>query len=465
MTDPKDFDFERFVRMTNISQIGGLICCCLRKNVSRDNLIKNIYLSLQMYNQTSLNTSNDMGLFKDIGDWFRSRRINKKEEELSDRINALKQEERRLNKDLMALKEVTIDVSWFRLTHIAPHSPNFIIFTPINHPSVTTMKDLEGKREEEEKKRRAQLHQTVESCLSTVSSLIKQRKLDNAEQLLATVLSTIKILDDGALNISYASLVQSITDTRDKIRDEEIKRQEKEERDREKVERLRREEERKRIEKAQEEKEEKEKRAREYEEKLQKEEQERQLEVERLKAIVTCKKSEPESFLQYLRLNHVTCFYHFTDKLNLPSIRRLGGLYSWFYCEQHGIEIPNPGGDHDSRRYDSQYGLQDFVRLSFCDDHPMAWRKKQNGAELVLLKVSIDVATFRDTLFSDVNAAARDHSHGAELDDLKRVNIAATKQHYVSRTDPIFHEHQAEILVKTFIPLEYILNIDNPIRM
>ena len=112
-----------------------------------------------------------------------------------------------------------------------------------------------------------------------------------------------------------------------------------------------------------------------------------------------------------------------------------------------------------------RYGLQDYVRLSFCNDHPMAYRLRQSGARLVLLKIKIDVAGFRETQFSDINATDSGHQHGGECEDLRRVDIRATKLSCVSKTDAEFKPHQAECMIKTFLPIEYIDNIDNPQRM
>jgi hypothetical protein len=90
---------------------------------------------------------------------------------------------------------------------------------------------------------------------------------------------------------------------------------------------------------------------------------------------------------------------------------------------------------------------------------------KRTGGRLVLLKIKIDVATFLDTQFSDINAADNNVSHGASFADLRAVDIDATKQTYVSRQSPIFAAHQAECMVKTFVPIEYIENINNPQRI
>ena len=81
------------------------------------------------------------------------------------------------------------------------------------------------------------------------------------------------------------------------------------------------------------------------------------------------------------------------------------------------------------------------------------------------MKIKIDVAWLNDTLFSNMNATDSSHSHGSTLLDLKRVDIKATQEQYVSNIAPNFKLHQAEVLVKRHIPIEYIENIDNPIHL
>lgn len=207
--------------------------------------------------------------------------------------------------------------------------------------------------------------------------------------------------------------------------------------------------------------------AREAEERCQREEAARKAREERMRlnTMAHTQKANAWEFRNYLSSNGIKFFYHFTDRRNLDSIRKNGGLYSWYYCENHGISIPFPGGGEQSRNLDRWHGLQDYVRLSFCDDHPMAYRLKLDGYNLVLLRIRIDVALLEETLFSDINAADGAHHHGRTMDDLKRVDLNATQQHYVSSSSPIFKKHQAEVLVKTFIPLEYIENINNPMSM
>jgi hypothetical protein len=172
------------------------------------------------------------------------------------------------------------------------------------------------------------------------------------------------------------------------------------------------------------------------------------------------KKYDWKKFEEVLHKNGITKFYHFTDQLNIESIKKSGGLYSWYHCDITGTNITKSGGDTLSRELDTRYSLQDYVRLSFCNDHPMQFRLSKLDYNLVVLEITLEVAYFEHTKFSDMNATDKRHSHGSSLSDLEAVNFSATKRSYVKTEDPEFKQHQAEILAKTWIPLEYIKNIN-----
>lgn len=172
-------------------------------------------------------------------------------------------------------------------------------------------------------------------------------------------------------------------------------------------------------------------------------------------------KPNTEQILRLLRNNSIRYLYHFTSIKNIPSIKKNGGLYSWDYMERHGISIPVAGGDSMSRRLDMKYNLQDFVRLSFCSDHPMAHRLRVSGENIVLLMIDIRAAAFSGAQYSDMNAADSRHHHGPDYSDLERVDFSAVKRTYVSSSDPDFKTHQAEVMVRTHIPSEFILNLDD----
>ncbi|WP_288816328.1 DarT ssDNA thymidine ADP-ribosyltransferase family protein [uncultured Alistipes sp.] len=168
-----------------------------------------------------------------------------------------------------------------------------------------------------------------------------------------------------------------------------------------------------------------------------------------------------ENMAEYRRIleeNGVRRLYHFTNRENLASIKKHGGLFSWFYCELNDWDIPKPGGNPDSRSLDVRYGLHNYVRLSFCSDHPMQARL---DGDLVLLEIDPEVALWEGTLYSDKNAADSKHCHGDDLGILHSIRFDATRKTYVSQCDPDFKYHQAEVMVRTHIPSRYILNLDN----
>lgn len=339
------------------------------------------------------------------------------------------------------------------------------IFEPRSFDLQTTMRSLKEKRIELKNQRIAKLREQINLNFNSIKSLIDNEEADRAGNLLVETYSAIKEVNDTELLNSYSEFLSKVKSLKDKILQQEIERKRKQ--------KEREEEERRKRELAEQEKKakleqarlRKEREAREYEERLRSEALQKELERKRLTETVTRKKSDSERFLDYLRRKGITCFYHFTDENNLTSIRLHGGLYSWYYCENHNITIPKAGGSSDSRTLDTRHGLQDYVRLSFCSDHPMQYRLKLAGSKLVLLKIKVDVAAFKDTQFSNMNAAANAVQHGASFEDLERVNIYAVKSTYVRKDDDIFHEHQAECMVKTFIPIEYITNIDHPQRL
>ena len=166
--------------------------------------------------------------------------------------------------------------------------------------------------------------------------------------------------------------------------------------------------------------------------------------------------------MQYLIDNGIKYLYHFTDKDRINSIIKQGGLLSYKRCLDEAIVMPIRDDMALSRDIDAEYGLEDYARLSFCNRLPKIKERQGNGKELVLLKISIDVATFEDTVFTDMEATSPLMSHGASFDDLKKVNLQATQKSDSCMSEKEYLQKQAEVLVKGFIPLKYIQNIKNP---
>lgn len=382
--------------------------------------------------------------------------------ELESRLSELQKLRKAADDEIERLKNLPVETPGFDIAVSSPRK-EYKTFIPPTPMEIRSMKDLMEKRIKEEEERKRQLRQQVSRVFDDIKNLIEDKKPDEAQELLYKTSSAIAELKDEHLTGLYQELKHDIEGVREELRQIELRRLAEEAKRREEEEARRLERERIRKQREEEERLERERKAREYEERLAKEEESRHQEIERLTTLVTRKKDESDAILEYLNMKGVRRFYHFTDKKNLNQIKKLGGLYSWYYCKQNGIEIPNAGGNRDSRNFDIRHGLQDYVRLSFCKDHPMAYRKHNEGSELYLLYIDIEVATFIETLFTDRNAASSSFACGAELKDLHKVNIDATQRTCVSRDDgEVFSLHQAECMIKTFIPKKYITNIDSP---
>ena len=170
---------------------------------------------------------------------------------------------------------------------------------------------------------------------------------------------------------------------------------------------------------------------------------------------------EEEAIIKILEENKIGAFYHFTSIRNLESIKEQGGLYSWYYLKKNGMDIPFTGGNELSHSLDTSKKIADYVHLSFCKDHPMTYRLYGEGEDVAVLTISPEVALLKDTLFSNMNAIDANAIVKGGANGLNCVNFEATKEKYVSRDDPMFKYHQAEVLVKTHIPLKYILDLDD----
>lgn len=327
-------------------------------------------------------------------------------------------------------------------------------------PTLKSLKDERLTREAHDLKL---LKEIISTLLEEAENHIAQGKAKEAKQSLYSLHDKIIRIKDVAIRQRYTKAREALTKLEDalerkriaQLAEEQRRKNEEARKKKEEQERIKREQERKAEELRRKRQEEADKRA---EEALKKEQAE-QAERQRLEKLSAERKENWDDFYQVLVSNGIRYLYHFTDTRNIPSIKRHGGLFSWYYCKNNNISIPCQGGDYDSRELDKKYGLQDYVRLSFCDDHPMAYRLQQSGSDIKVLRIKIDVALLKDTLFSDINAADKLHTHGGSLNDLKRVNFAATKRHYISRNDEDFKPHQAEVMVKTFVPLKYIENI------
>lgn len=176
------------------------------------------------------------------------------------------------------------------------------------------------------------------------------------------------------------------------------------------------------------------------------------------------KRSNWNDFKEILDQHHITRLYHFTDRDNLESIIKNGGLYSWADCDEKGIKIPKQGGGDTSRSLDRRDGLQHYVRVSFTRRHPMMYVAMNDGriSNPVVLEIDPEVIYWDDTLFADRNATRNGAQKGGTLADFKKIHFNAVTARTLFDLDeneqPFF---QAEVMVNHFIPLKSIINIGN----
>lgn len=178
------------------------------------------------------------------------------------------------------------------------------------------------------------------------------------------------------------------------------------------------------------------------------------------------KKSNWQEFKAVLEVHGINKLYHFTDRDNLESIIKNGGLYSWMDCERKGIKVNKPGGSIVSRQLDTSRSLGDYVRLSFTTQHPMMYVAMKDGriSNPVILEIDPEVVYWNETLYANLNAARYtiEPNIGPTISDFKQIHFQSVKarKHFdlPEEEQPYF---QAEVLVKNFIPLEYLKNIGN----
>ena len=174
------------------------------------------------------------------------------------------------------------------------------------------------------------------------------------------------------------------------------------------------------------------------------------------------RKTNWKEFHYALEQNKIEKLYHFTDKSNLDSIRNVNGLLSFRNCKNYNVSITRKGGDELSLKLDKMRGLDNYIRLSFCPDHPMLFVTLNEGRILnpVILEISTEVIYFNHTKFSNQNAVKSGVLIGENIVAFKNIHLDLFKQSYFSVEEELKPFYQAEVLVLESIPDKYILNIN-----
>lgn len=171
-------------------------------------------------------------------------------------------------------------------------------------------------------------------------------------------------------------------------------------------------------------------------------------------------KDDAEEIIHFFKENGIFEFYHYTDSRNINSILQNNGLFSLNELNRRNIDFYR--GSETSEK-------AEYVRLTYSMNHPLMHVSLDKGRiiSVRLLNINLEVATFKDTIFSNVNVARTSTPPtvilGGDIAFLKnhlRLDIIKRPNHFnLSAYDAAFY--QAEILVKEHLPIEYITNLSN----
>jgi ssDNA thymidine ADP-ribosyltransferase DarT-like protein len=160
--------------------------------------------------------------------------------------------------------------------------------------------------------------------------------------------------------------------------------------------------------------------------------------------------------------------FHFTDRRNLPSIKTVGGLFSYARLKEMKVEIPAPGGNDWSHEADAYKSMDQYVHLCLRPTHPMEHAARVDGriASSIFLSIHTDVLQIKGVRFTaGVSNKADVESHSIE----DAIGILDFDMLYGGWKDWSNPEIQArlqqvekyEILVPDHVPINRILNLPN----
>ncbi len=410
-------------------------------------------------------------------EFLRTKRA-KRRKELEEELNILDRQLEYVQQRILAIKEERkstekSELPNFNMLQYAPDAIPVNGFPLPPFPPNTQMREYQAQRREEERRKREAAENAGLNFIPAVRNAITKRDIAEAEGGLNLISQQIAFVENQDIRDKVKEIVLAITELRNQLEDERRDREEAKRKQEALEAKLRAEDqERERLEREkarQKEEEEKKERARQYQEELQAKAEAQRKEISRLESLSSTQKDDADDIEEFFKDNEVLYLYHFTEASNIPLIKQRKGLFSWSYLESHGLKIPYPGGDTLSRGLDRDKGLEDYVRLSLCKSHPMAYRlhKESNGdAKIVLLKIKIDVALFESTLFCDINAADSNAKIGDNLKFIENgFDFNAIKRDWIYSETRKHQKRKTEVVEKTYIPAKYIVNLDNPEEM
>lgn len=168
-----------------------------------------------------------------------------------------------------------------------------------------------------------------------------------------------------------------------------------------------------------------------------------------------------DQFIQMVKASEQQkCFFHFTDRSNIDSIRQ-HGLLSTRELEKRGMK-PRHGGNPLSLALDKNCGMDQYVHLCFKTGHPME-KGALDGktiADLVRVKVVPEVIKLPGVLITlDVsNKTGIVGQPPTEALDQMDLKVLYTRMKWEGEVlERLKVVEKCEVIVPTHVPLEYLV--------
>lgn len=163
--------------------------------------------------------------------------------------------------------------------------------------------------------------------------------------------------------------------------------------------------------------------------------------------------------------NGIAYFYHFTSRKNLKSIKQHGGLIARAYHSKLGISVYDPVPEEKRQKQIDHINFSEYISLSLCKEHYLAKEMFDAGVDVCILKIKTDVVQYYNTQFADRDTSSERYRMGNSYSDADYINFDAINDDNMAEGDINYVKRFAEVLVDSFIPLDMIENIDNPIKL
>ncbi len=168
-----------------------------------------------------------------------------------------------------------------------------------------------------------------------------------------------------------------------------------------------------------------------------------------------------------LKHYHIGAVWHCTDRSNLESIKKQGGILSFAELQRRGITVATPGGNKWSHDADIINGVHEYVHLAFIQDHPMLYRAIDQSRIPNPVWLRIDTSVLLQAGVRYTNAVSNKAGVVLLTHDIARdvIDFEALFT-FMDWRDPEIKKRcmaarKSEILVPNIVPYNMILEIKN----